>query len=349
MALGLLICHIVRNRGICPITSFLCCMKRILTSSVAVACFVCLMNSVTLGQVVFQFDYSSTTHFNATSKASLESAASTVASWLNHNATIEIKVTDSNANTDTLASAGSNNGNSFTAGSFADRGVVGTKLVSNGATDPNEATSDGTVDVNFFHNWDFDDSIATDAYDFKSTMLHELLHAVGFSSSIAQNGNDLWSTTPGNAGYWAPFDKYVADKDGSIISAGGILDATKWNAASVGGTGTTPANLGLYFNGSNAVAANGGNPVPIYSPTTWEGGSSGSHLDDNFFTGNDGLLMNASTSFGPGVRSLSTIEIGVLQDIGLAAVPEPSEYALVTGVALFVFAAVRKRCRQQLA
>ncbi len=116
-------------------------------------------------------------------------------------------------------------------------------------------------------------------------MIHELLHAVGFGSAIQQNGNDPFGTTPGNAAFWEPFDAFVGDKDGAIIDGNGILDATKWNAASVGGTGSVPASDGLYFHGTNAKNANGGNPVPVYSPTTWQSGSSGSHLDGDYYSG----------------------------------------------------------------
>ncbi|HIG31092.1 MAG TPA: hypothetical protein EYQ50_26130 [Verrucomicrobiales bacterium] len=201
---------------------------------------------VSWGQVTFVFDYTGAGDFNVTSKASLQSAASTVSSWFNHTATINIAVSSSNADTSTLASAGSTYSNTFDEGKFTDRGVVGTKTLSNGATDPNGATADGTVDVNFFHTWDFDDSVASNALDFKSTMMHELLHAVGFSSQINQNGNSAFGDTPATASFWSLFDQFMADKDGSIISSGGVLDGTKWTTALTGGTGSAPLNLGLY-------------------------------------------------------------------------------------------------------
>ena len=304
---------------------------------------VLMLHCMTLSAAVtFDFDYTDANHFDDTSKASLASAASMISGWFNHTATISIAVTDSNANTSILASAGSSYANAFAAGEFTDRGVVGAKILNNGATDPNGATADGSVNVNFFHNWDFDDSIAADAYDFKSTMIHELLHAVGFGSAIQQNGNDPWETTPGNAGFWEPFDAFVGDKDGAIIDGNGILDATKWNAASIGGTGSVPASDGLYFHGTNAKNANSGNPIPIYSPTTWQSGSSGSHLDGNYYSGASRMLMNESTGTGPGKRTLSQVEYGVFRDIGFTVVPEASHYAVISGLALMIFALKRK-------
>ncbi|MBI3691355.1 MAG: hypothetical protein HY239_12070, partial [Mycolicibacterium aromaticivorans] len=86
-------------------------------------------------------------------------------------------------------------------------------------------------------------------------------------------------------------------------------------------------NSGLYFNGANAVAAYGG-LVPIFTPEEYDGGSSIAHTDDNTFNGTikPRDLMNAQDPFGPGPRTLSALDRGVLRDLGytlaaLAAVP----------------------------
>ena len=287
--------------------------------------------------VFFDFDFTAAPHFDATSMASLQTAADRVESIFSaYSATINIKVSSSNANNSTLASAGSAFPSSGTVG-FANRGIVGTKILTNGVSDPNGGSFDGEVDVNFHHNWDFDDDIATGSFDFQSTMMHELVHAVGFSSSITEDGEDPFGTTPGNAGAWAPFDAFVADADVRIIGANGILDEDDWLGARSDGAGTAPPADGLYFAGPNAVAANSGHPVPLYSPETWEDGSSGSHLDDDYFTGDETLLMNAATNTGPGIRSLSSIEIAMLKDIGFTAVPEPWHTSLAFSLLLILF------------
>ena len=267
-----------------------------------------------------------------------------------YNATLQIQVSSSNENSDTLASASSAFLSSDSVG-FANRGIVGTKILSNGLTDGNGATADGTVDVNFFHTWDFDDDVAANAQDFKSTMIHELVHAVGFGATIAQNGQDPWGTNPGNEGLWAPYDEFIADSHGSLIGADAILDGARWNTASVGGTGATPAANGLYFIGPIAMAAFGG-PVPLYSPTSFESGSSVHHLDDHFFNGTNGneqQIMNATAFNGPGLRTLSSIELGVLRDIGFTAVPEPSHYVMAFSLALLaLLALVAMRWRRSI-
>lgn len=55
------------------------------------------------------------------------------------------------------------------------------------------------------------------------------------------------------------------------------LDASSWNTNRI--AGPSPS-AGLFFNGTNATAANGGLPVGLYTPVAWEEGSSVTHLDD---------------------------------------------------------------------
>ncbi len=286
--------------------------------------------------LTFVFDYTSAPDFDATSMASLEDAAATLGSWFNDTATITMQVTSSNADSSRLASAGTNYAGFGTAG-FNNLGVVANKILN--GTDSNGAAPDGAVDVNFFHNWDFDDDVAPDAVDFKSTAIHELLHAVGFASSILEDGMDGYGTAPGSPGAWEPFDRWVSGPGGTIINPTTFaLDQSAWDAARLGGPGAP----GLAFTGPNAMALNGGNPVYIYSPTSWEGGSSGSHTDDEFYLPTN-LLMGAATGDGLGARTLTAMERGMLMDLGYNMVPEPAAALLV---ALVVpFAALRRRRR----
>lgn len=291
--------------------------------------------------VTFAFDFTDApgVGFNAAGqtgadrRAGLQQAANIVADlFVNYNATVNLSVNGSETNDSTLASAGSNF--NFTPGNgFGGRGDVGIIIL--GGADPNPAAPDGTV------NWNFEDFTWEPLNDFQpgeqdliSTAAHELLHAVGFSSDIQQNGNNGYGATPGNSAIWAPFDQFVSDSTGALIDGTTFaLDGARWNTASVGGAGTTPAANGLYFNGANAMAANGGNPVPLYSPTTWAGGSSGSHLDTDFFTGSNVKMMNheAAVASGLDIRTIDVITRNMLKDIGfdLIVVPEPSSSLLI--------------------
>lgn len=310
------------------------------------------------GAVTFNFNYldAAGIGFNAAGAAGMErrdglqQAGSYIASVLGpaYTATINIDVIGSVTNDTTLASASSNFNFIPAANGFDGRGDVQIKILNGDAADPAPAMADGQV------NWNFEDfgwgvdTINVGEYDLVSTAIHEITHALGFASDIAQNGDNGYGVTPGNAAIWSPFDEFVAFTDGlSIIDATGVLDGAKWDAASIGGTGP----LGLQFNGPNAVAAAGG-PVYLYSPTTWEGGSSGSHLDTDYYLPSLGRIenmMNHNSTFGPGqfdIRAYTMIELGILKDIGytqLVMVPEPSAVFLVLGGAVGCFASARRR------
>lgn len=299
-----------------------------------------LMSLPASAAVNFTFDYSGTggNLWSQAAKDSLTSAASVVSAQLvNYNATVTMQVSGSNANTSTLASAGANN-TTTPANSFGNRGDVAEVILSNGTYTIDPGSFAGVVDANFFHNWSFNNMVSGTQFDFTSTMTHELLHSLGFISVVNQGGGSGY-----NDRRFTPFDSFLVNGSGVNVVNLSLATGTgaEWAAASIGGTGTSPAspNTGLYFNGPNAVAANGGNLVPIFSPNPWEVGSSGSHLDDNFYSGANQKMMNAATLPGPSVRTFDPIELGILRDIGYTQIiPEPS------GALLFCFGATLAIC-----
>ena len=92
------------------------------------------------------------------------------------------------------------------------------------------------------------------------------------------------------------------------------------------------------------MALNGGNPVPLYSPSSWEDGSSGSHTDDQYYFDqlNQNLLMGAQTPPGPAARTMTNFERGMLMDYGFSVVPEPSSTLLIV-LGTFGFVLRRRR------
>lgn len=69
----------------------------------------------------------------------------------------------------------------------------------------------------------------------------------------------------------------------------------------------------------------------IYSPTTWQEGSSGSHIDGTPFPTD---MMKYDRDYGPETRTYSAVDVGILTDIGYTrnsvatSVPEPSTLGL---------------------
>jgi hypothetical protein len=268
-------------------------------------------------EVRFEFDYSKAAEFNdpdlgPARRASLEDAAFRVGSQFNNEATIQIEVTsEDKPESNTLASAGSN-AIDAPLDFFGYFPAVVEKKIKEGIDD-NGAEPDGVVTVNFGVDWDLDDQISESFFDFKATMIHELLHAMGFSSGIGADGTDVYFTEPGNPGVWSIFDEFITDRNGNwLIDNDFALDGDLWALSSLGGSSPT---AGLFFSGPNALAANGGNPVGLFSPNVWEDGSSGSHLDDND-PALAGFLMLSATSEGPYTRTLTVIERAILTDLG---------------------------------
>ena len=209
----------------------------------------------------------------------------------------------------TLASTGSD---IIGVGSGYFNTVVQNKLIE--GVDSNGFEADGVMDVNFGNAWSFSDTVGSDEYDFVSTMMHEILHAYGFLSYIDDVGYN-------DGRRWPVFDSAISDQNGASVINDRYRFINAFNPNLTGGNG------GLYFSGTNAVAAYGG-LVPIYTPDPWESGSSGSHVDDYTFSGSDAMLMNAYSDSGLGVRVLSPVEQAILKDLGYT-VSTPSWAAIM--------------------
>ncbi len=281
---------------------------------------ICLLMSNASAQVTFSFNYTDAAGvgFNdntlgAARRAALEQSSLIVSSlFTNYDATIVLDVDGSETNDEFLAGASANYNANPSGDGFNDIGDVRLKILNGNAADPSPSTADGSITWNFQDfQWELGNDFQANEYDFTSTAAHEIMHTVGFLSAIFENGEDAFGTQPGNPGIWTPLDQFVADSNGALINSDFELDLARWNAAKTGGTGSD----GLFFIGPNAVAANNGNPVNLYSPTgMFEPGSSGSHLDDDFFNGT--MIMEAAAATGPGVRTVSALERAMLRDVG---------------------------------
>lgn len=257
------------------------------------------------GAIKFAFTYTAgANYWSADAKSALESSAVRLAAYflIAKPVTLDYDVTGKNDTTiNTLASAGSDligNAPGFR------RTVVQNKLLS--GVDSNGAAADGTINWNFGDSWAYGDEVAGDQFDFVSTAMHELMHTFGFLSYVGPPGSNTNLA-------WPVFAGFITTSTGTrVINSRGVWNtAYDPNLTGVGG--------GLYFDGTNAVAAYGG-PVPIYTPNPWQDGSSASHLDDATFIGSNQQLMNAISDLGLGIRVLSPIEQGIMQDLGYTVV-----------------------------
>jgi len=145
--------------------------------------------------------------------------------------------------------------------------------------------------------------------DFASVVLHEICHGLGFAGSM---------TVSGSTGYWG----------WGLYSNPTIYD--RFTERGGGGSGTPLLNYGngttalgsaltsqeIFFDNTNANAANGGSPPKLYAPSTWQSGSSYSHLDYDTFNDTENELMVWAISSGESVHDPGPVTLGMLKDMG---------------------------------
>lgn len=144
-------------------------------------------------------------------------------------------------------------------------------------------------------------------YDFVTVVLHEIGHGLGFTDSFERDDTGIGSH------YEPPYsyDRFIVKRnlDGTVTR---LLSYT--NPSSDLG-GQLVSNK-VYFDGARAKAANGGNLVKLYAPTTWDPGSSIAHLDDTTYDGTSNALMTHDTADGESAHYPGRIGLGVLADVG---------------------------------
>ncbi len=168
--------------------------------------------------------------------------------------------------------------------------------------DPNGPGPDVELTTNFAENWSFGEAVVPDRYDFRTVVIHELVHALGFLSgaddTIGQNSN------------WTLYDSFLRAPDGSTVIDESLQIKPQYLANFTG------ANGGLFFAGPQAMAAFGG-PVPLFTPDPWATASrSVSHVNAL-----PGFLMTPFYGYGSVIRSLSPVEQAMLRDLGYVVNP----------------------------
>ena len=195
--------------------------------------------------------------------------------------------------------------------------------------DNNGDRSEIDLTVNSAIAWNFSTTLGAtpnNEFDFVSTVLHELIHGLGFVDTSEVNGGS--GSLGDNNGLVSIYDTFLVDNGGSPLT-GLPNNSTALANALQAGSG------GVQWSGPNAVAANSNARPIIYAPNPYEQGSSIGHLDDNSAE-NAGRLMRAATGEGPGSHTPSAITLMILKDIGWSINDAsdygdlPAAYALTT-------------------
>ena len=142
-------------------------------------------------------------------------------------------------------------------------------------------------------------------YDFVSVALHELGHGLGFGGTASVSGGlGTW----GSNGRPRIYDRFA--QSGLGVSVIAMPSGTVALLAVLTGDS-------LFWNGPNARAANGGALPRLYAPSSWDQGSSYSHLDeDTYPNGDPNSLMTPGINNGEAVHDPGPIARGMFTDMG---------------------------------
>jgi hypothetical protein len=184
------------------------------------------------------------------------------------------------------------------------------------------------ADMHITYNQNFTWYFGTDGYtpmgqyDFMTVALHEICHGLNFSGSMTYSGGQGSWGTDGSANI---YDTFMKDGSGNSLIDTGIYP----NPSATLGSALTSNDI--WFHGSNAMTANGGNPVKIYSPSQWDTGSSYSHLDYDTFSGTGNRLMVYAISSGVSIHDPGPVTGGLLRDLGWSGGPRGTTLILPSG------------------
>ena len=141
-------------------------------------------------------------------------------------------------------------------------------------------------------------------YDLVTVAAHEMGHGLNFSGSASYSGG---TGSFGLSGYPVVYDTFIEDAAGTKLTAYA-------NPSTALGSLLTSGSL--WFNGTNANAANAGSRVKVYAPSSWSGGSSYAHLDYATFAGTANSMMVYAVSDGASQHNPGPVTKGLLQDMG---------------------------------
>ena len=160
------------------------------------------------------------------------------------------------------------------------------------------------IEVSSSANWYFgiDGKCPPRSYDLVSVILHEMAHGLGFMSGSyydnATGEGRILQPTPFDAYAQLPDGRRLIDLPSPSLEAGKAMTST------------------LYWSGINGVKANNGIKPLLFTPATYERGSSVSHLDEKTFSNTgENSAMTPNLDAGEVFHSPGALLLAMFDDL----------------------------------
>ena len=168
-----------------------------------------------------------------------------------------------------------------------------------------QAPFDIEVTYNSDVNWNFTSTnVQGNQFDFVTVILHELMHGLGFSSLGNVNDNGLGNLSLQN--FPSAYSTFLENGNGENLFQTFLSPSIE--------LGDQLTSNDVFMNTETLAAQN--EIARIFSPATFDPGSSISHLDQSTFTGTPHALMRPGISPGSIIHNPGNIALDILYDLG---------------------------------
>jgi len=246
--------------------------------------------------------------FPLEAQTALEYALDIWGQLLNSEITIWVQADWGNLSTGVLAQAGPETVHSnFPGAPYNNRLYAGALANSLSVSDLSPGQPDLSITFGDGFNWYYglDGNTPSSRYDFVTVALHEVGHGLGFIGSATHNGT---SGFIGLSGVPLIYDVFVETTDGTSILS--------FNSGTVS-LGDALESDGLFWNGIEGGAGSTIGRPRLYAPSTWNSGSSFSHLRENTYqSGSENSLMTPFLGTAEAIHDPGPVVKGMFADLG---------------------------------
>ncbi len=172
-----------------------------------------------------------------------------------------------------------------------------------------DPSGDIVLTLNSSASWYFgtDGKVPAGKYDLVTVILHELCHGLGFFDSMSADNSTGWY---GISSLPVIYDTFIENIDGKSLT-----DTLKFrnNSSELLSEFTSGK---LYMRGPVLKAFTDMEKVRVYAPSTWDDGSSISHLDEEMSLDSEGRLMTPFIDMQEAIHNPGIYTRAILGDLG---------------------------------